>query len=158
MKKLPVASRLRDLIAAALVLLSVSLAAQNAPSAVWQSEPMPKEPKLPIVRKHVLPGEGWGQFMDKWVVHRAFPLYDNWQSIRKEIATVGRGVTVTILDGINIVKQPDTIVATSNSLRVYIFYSSTASALSERVPKPEMTMQSARPKARPGHEVTVPLS
>jgi len=75
---------------------------------------MAQPPKLPIVTRNELPGEGW--FLGERKLNRTIVIYDTWHQGRKSIATVRAGTIVTLLEGLNIVYKPDEITAVESKI------------------------------------------
>jgi hypothetical protein len=65
-------------------------------------------PKLPVIDDKACPGRG--QPVPNVELTQDYKVYSSWQDKRREIGRLKAGESVTVLDGVNVVREPDKAV------------------------------------------------
>lgn len=90
-----------------LFLLAALAAAQDSPqskAADWSIS----EPKLPVIETDACPGTRPRAAIVRWRMRKGGQMYSSWQDKSKLVATLKAGEAVTVLAGVNVIREPDT--------------------------------------------------
>jgi hypothetical protein len=91
----------------AILLLTTLACGQDASTPEIGRSNTPK-PKLPVVDDNACPGKG--QTVPNVKASKGAQLYPSWQGKSTSIGTLKAGEEVTVLGGVNIVREPDTAI------------------------------------------------
>lgn len=86
-------------------LLLTTLATAQQTSASKSAEFGIPEPKLPVIDYKACPGEG--RIVPHEKIIRNDRMYSSWQNNRVSVRTLKAGEEVTVLAGVNVVREPD---------------------------------------------------
>src|ERR1700734_1303260 len=90
------------------ILLLTSLLSGQEPTAPKIGVSNTPKPKLPVVDDMACPGKG--NTVANVEISEGYPMYRSWQGNGGSIGKLGKGEKVTILGGVNIIREPDTAV------------------------------------------------
>jgi len=92
----------------ATVLLLTFLASGQEVSAPQVGRSNTPIPKLPVIDDKACPGKG--QAVPNVQLTQDYKMYSSWQNNRRQIGRLKAGESVTVLDGVNVVREPDKAV------------------------------------------------
>jgi len=93
----------------AAVLFSLTfLASSQEVSALQVGRSNTPIPKLPVIDDKACPGKG--QTVPNVEFTQDYKMYSSWQDNRRQIGRLKAGESVTVLDGVNVVREPDKAV------------------------------------------------
>ncbi len=104
------------------MLMLTSLASGQAPSNPKIGQSNTPKPELPVVDEYACPGKG--RSVPSVKVSQDGRIYRSWRGDEKSIGTLKAGEDVTVLAGVNVIREPDRAVIkyvspdASNSLKV----------------------------------------
>jgi hypothetical protein len=90
------------------ILLLTSLLSGQEPTAPKIGVSNTPKPKLPVVDDMACPGKG--NTVANVEISEGYRMYRSWQGNGGSIGKLGKGEKVTILGGVNIIREPDTAV------------------------------------------------
>jgi hypothetical protein len=90
-------------LSAFLLLATLATAQQTAPSKSAKSN-IP-EPRLPVIDHKACPGEG--RTVPDVKIERDDKIYSSWEDKRVLVGTLKAGEEVTVLAGVNVIREPD---------------------------------------------------
>jgi hypothetical protein len=93
---------------ATVLLLSTFMAGGQEVSAPQIGRSQTPIPKLPVIDDKACPGKG--QTVPDVELTQNYEVYSSWQERRRQIGTFKAGESVTVLDGVNVVREPDKAV------------------------------------------------
>ena len=86
-------------------LLLATLATAQQTSASKSAESSNPEPELPVIDYNACPGKG--RMVPNWRIKRNDRMYSSWRDKRTMIGTLKAGEKVTVLAGVNVIREPD---------------------------------------------------
>jgi hypothetical protein len=86
-------------------LLLVTLATAQQTSVSKPIKSSISEPKLPVIDYNACPGKG--QTVDHVKISRDDQIFSSWQDKRVSVGALKRGEEVTVLAGVNVIREPD---------------------------------------------------
>lgn len=88
-----------------LLLLLTTIATAQQPSASRPAGSRIPEPTLPVIDHKACPGEG--RAVPNTKIERDDKMYSSWQDNRVLVGTLKAGEEVTVLAGVNVIREPD---------------------------------------------------
>ncbi len=92
-------------LSAFLLLAAIATAQQAASPSSASGIP---DPKLPVTNESACPGKG--HIVPNWKITHSSPMYSTWQEDRTQTATLEPGEEVTVVAGLQVIRQPDRIL------------------------------------------------
>src|ERR1700730_1027497 len=86
------------------ILLLATLAGAQQTSSPMSAESSIPEPELPVIDYKACPGEG--RVVHDWKIKRNVRIYSSWRDKRTIVGTLKAGEKVTVLAGVNVIREP----------------------------------------------------